>query len=150
MGLVSEDRKNEGLAATLSIAENSALSKLPFFIHPARQAAAARRWIDRLQIRCRQPEQPVGELSGGNQQKVAIARLLEHEADIILLDEPTRGIDVAAKAEIYRLINELACAGRKSGALREQLPARVTRGLRSHRRDVQGPPPSCPAGLRSR
>jgi ribose transport system ATP-binding protein len=122
VGMVSEDRKGEGLAASLSIAENAGLSCLPRFIRPARQSARARRWIDRLRIRCRRPEQAVSELSGGNQQKVAIARLLEHDADVFLLDEPTRGIDVAAKAEIYRLIDELASEGKAVLLVSSYLP----------------------------
>jgi ribose transport system ATP-binding protein len=122
MGMVSEDRKGEGLAASMSIAENAALSSLPRFIRPSRQSARARRWIDRLSIRCRKPEQAVSELSGGNQQKVAVARLLEHDADVFLLDEPTRGIDVAAKAEIYRLIDELAAAGKAVLLVSSYLP----------------------------
>jgi ribose transport system ATP-binding protein len=120
--MVSEDRKGEGLAASLSIAENTGLSCLPRFIRPAHQSARACRWIDRLRIRCRRPEQAVSELSGGNQQKVAIARLLEHDADVFLLDEPTRGIDVAAKAEIYRLIDELASAGKAVLLVSSYLP----------------------------
>jgi ribose transport system ATP-binding protein len=122
VGMVSEDRQREGLALNLSIAENSSLSSLPPFIHPARQSAAARRWIDRLHIRCRHPEQPAAQLSGGNQQKIAVARLLEHDVDVFLLDEPTRGIDVAAKAEIYRLIDELACAGKAVLLVSSYLP----------------------------
>ncbi len=69
-------------------------------------------WLDRLHVRCAGPQQLVGELSGGNQQKVALGRLLHQQADILLLDEPTRGVDVASKAEIYRLIGELAAGGR--------------------------------------
>lgn len=112
LGMVSEDRKSEGLALSLSIADNLTLSSLGRFVSPAGQARASRSWIERLNIRCREPEQPVGELSGGNQQKVAIARLLEHGVDVLLLDEPTRGIDVGSKAQIYGLIDELACAGK--------------------------------------
>src|SRR4029077_2006352 len=78
MGMVSEDRKIEGLALSLSIADNLTLSSLGRFINPAAQADSSRRWIKRLAIRCREPQQPVGNLSGGNQQKVAISRLLEH------------------------------------------------------------------------
>jgi len=72
-----------------------------------RQRAAAARWVDRLGIRCRDPRQTIAELSGGNQQKVAVARLLHHGVDVLVLDEPTRGIDVASKAQIYKLIDEL-------------------------------------------
>lgn len=126
MGLVSEDRKTEGLALGLSIADNLTLSLLKGLgplglIFPSRQDRASRKWIDRLAIRCRAPRQPVGSLSGGNQQKVAIARLLHHDVDLLLLDEPTRGIDVGSKAQIYRLIDELASgdpvAGRQPRAV---------------------------------
>jgi ribose transport system ATP-binding protein len=74
---------------------------------PRRLEAAARRWIDRLGIRTAGPFQPVRELSGGNQQKVALARLLHHDVDVLLLDEPTRGIDVASKAQVYALVDAL-------------------------------------------
>lgn len=110
MGMVSEDRKTEGLALSLSIADNLTLSRLPFVVSPAAQAQRSRHWIERVGIRCRDPHQPVGDLSGGNQQKVALARLLEHGVDVLLLDEPTRGIDVGSKAQIYRLIDELAAS----------------------------------------
>ena len=112
MGLVSEDRKEEGLALTLDVADNLTMSKLsPFgpagLVAPSRQHATASRWISDLGIKCASPAQKAGELSGGNQQKIAIARLLHHDVDILVLDEPTRGIDVESKAQIYRLIDEL-------------------------------------------
>ncbi len=68
--------------------------------------------MERLAIKSRGPEQPVRDLSGGNQQKVALARVLHQQADVLLLDEPTRGIDVGTKAEIYRLIGMLAAEGK--------------------------------------
>src|SRR6185436_17064674 len=71
-----------------------------------------RGWIERLSIRASTVDQSAGELSGGNQQKVALARLLHHDAKILLLDEPTRGIDVASKAQIYYLMGELAATGK--------------------------------------
>src|SRR5205823_13611153 len=77
-----------------------------------RRARAVCDWLSRLRVRCAGPEQAVGELSGGNQQKVALGRLLHQEADVLLLDEPTRGVDVGSKAEIYRLIGELAARGK--------------------------------------
>jgi ribose transport system ATP-binding protein len=108
MGLVSEDRKGEGLFLNLPVAENMTLSTAGGpFVWPARIARGAARFIERLGIRCRGPEEPVGQLSGGNQQKVAIARLLHQDADVLLLDEPTRGIDVASKAQIYQMIDDL-------------------------------------------
>ena len=119
-GYVSEDRKEEGLAVGLSIADNMTLSRLeglgpgPFVV-PGTQERAASRWVDELQIRSRSPRQSVAELSGGNQQKVAIARLLHHDVDVLLLDEPTRGIDVASKAQIYELIDALVAERQPDG-----------------------------------
>ncbi|MBC8468518.1 MAG: sugar ABC transporter ATP-binding protein [Planctomycetes bacterium] len=119
-GLLSEDRKEEGLALSLSVADNITLSKLKGFgplglVLPGKQDKATRRWLERLDIRCLGPRQSVSSLSGGNQQKVAIARLLQHDVDVLLLDEPTRGIDVAAKALVYKLINELASGSPADG-----------------------------------
>jgi len=115
--LLSEDRAGEGLASDRSITDNVLLSHLQPFsyagwlnVRAMRRSAAD--WIDRLGVRARGPEQRVRHLSGGNQQKVALARLLHHDVDALLLDEPTRGIDVASKAEIYRLIGELAARGK--------------------------------------
>ena len=122
VGMVSEDRKMEGLALGLSVADNVTLSSLGAFVRPAAQAEASREWIGKLAIRCRDSQQRAGHLSGGNQQKVAIARLLHHEVDVLLLDEPTRGIDVGSKAEIYRLIDELACAGKAVLMVSSYLP----------------------------
>jgi ribose transport system ATP-binding protein len=117
LGFVSEDRKSEGLALGMSVADNLMLSKLESLVLPARQAASAQRWIDALEIRCRDPHQRVSELSGGNQQKVALARLLHHDVDVLLLDEPTRGIDVGSKAQIYQRIDSLVSGGRKAAIL---------------------------------
>jgi ribose transport system ATP-binding protein len=107
MALVSENRKGEGLALGLSVADNLTLSKLPAIVRPRDRRPLTERWIKRLDVRCQGPDQPIGELSGGNQQKIAIARLLYHGVDVLLLDEPTRGIDVASKAQIYDLIDGL-------------------------------------------
>jgi ribose transport system ATP-binding protein len=113
VGMVSEDRKAEGLALGLSIADNITMSQPrglgPLgLVLPARQDRASLPWIAKLAVKCRSPRQRVGDLSGGNQQKVAIARLLHHDVDVLLLDEPTRGVDIGAKARIYELIDELA------------------------------------------
>ena len=109
---MSEDRKTEGLALGLSIADNVTLSNPrnlgPLgLVLPGRQDAATWPLLRKLSVKCRSPRQPVGDLSGGNQQKVAIARLLHHDVDVLLLDEPTRGVDIGAKAQIYQLIDEL-------------------------------------------
>jgi ribose transport system ATP-binding protein len=117
VGLLSEDRKGEGLALSQSVADNLTYSWLrPYaragWLRLGQRRAAVADWLARLRIRCRGPEQRAAELSGGNQQKVALARLLHQGATILLLDEPTRGVDVGSKAEIYRLIGELAREGK--------------------------------------
>jgi len=117
MGLLSENRKEEGLATRLSIAANMTLANLRDFawfgwLNLRREREAARRWIQRMEIRAREAAQPVSDLSGGNQQKVALGRLLQQDLDVLLLDEPTRGIDVGSKVQIYRLIGELAAQGK--------------------------------------
>jgi ribose transport system ATP-binding protein len=121
-GMVSEDRKNEGLALSLSITDNLTLTRQPAFLRPSKLEADARIWADRLDVRRRVETQKVGDLSGGNQQKVAIARLLYHDADVLLLDEPTRGIDVGSKAKIYQVIDELARNGKAVLMVSNYLP----------------------------
>ena len=120
IGLVSENRKEEGLALNLSIADNITLSSLvdlgpAKLVLPSRQRKSSRQWIEKIGIKCKDAGQRVDALSGGNQQKVAIARLLHADVDLLLLDEPTRGIDVGAKAQIYQLINDLASYDPSSG-----------------------------------
>lgn len=117
MGMVSEDRKREGLAQTLSLADNLTLSRLEPYstcgvLNISKRRTAVDGWLQRLQVKCRHQDQAAAELSGGNQQKVAIARVLHQEADVLLLDEPTRGIDVGTKSEIYRLMGALAANGK--------------------------------------
>ena len=117
IGLLSEDRKEEGLLLGRSIADNLTLTRMgPLtrlgIVNGPVQATAAEKWMVKLGVKATNAAQPVGELSGGNQQKIALGRLLHHEADIQLLDEPTRGIDVGSKAQIYRLMNELAGQGK--------------------------------------
>lgn len=117
LGLVSEDRKGEGLAQSCSLADNLTYSRLtPYstagFLNLSKRRTAVKEWLNRLQVKFHSQDQPVQELSGGNQQKVAIARVMHQEAEILLLDEPTRGIDVGTKSEIYRLMGELAAQGK--------------------------------------
>jgi ribose transport system ATP-binding protein len=100
----------------MSIADNLTLSNLHSYtrgglLQLKKRRAATVDWMERLKVKARDPEQTISHLSGGNQQKVAIARVLHQQADILLLDEPTRGIDVGTKAEIYRLVGELAATG---------------------------------------
>ncbi|MHB8523894.1 MAG: sugar ABC transporter ATP-binding protein [Limisphaerales bacterium] len=117
IGLLSENRKEEGLMLNRSLADNLTLTRYaPLarlgFINHRLQREAASDCMQRLDVRAQSPAQAVGELSGGNQQKIAFGRLLHHEAKILLLDEPTRGIDVGSKAQIYKLMGELAAQGK--------------------------------------
>lgn len=129
VGLLSEDRKSEGLALSLSVAENTVLTRRigPLGrVSPARERAAAAALVTRLGIRCRDVAQPVGDLSGGNQQKVALARLLHHDAELLLLDEPTRGIDVRSRADVHAVIDELAARGKAVLVVSSYLPELLT------------------------
>ncbi len=127
LGMLSEDRKEEGLALDQSIEDNLTYTRLgPYtrlgWLDVGRRRRAAAEWLARLRVRCAGPAQAVGDLSGGNQQKVALARLLHQQADVLLLDEPTRGVDVGSKAEIYRLIGELAAQGKAVLLVSSYLP----------------------------
>jgi ribose transport system ATP-binding protein len=122
MGMVSEDRKVEGLAVSLSIADNMTLSRMPFLVSPSWQDTASKHWIRQLSVHCQNPRQQILNLSGGNQQKIALARLLHHNVDVLLLDEPTRGIDVGSKAQIYQIIDKLACEGKAILMVSSYLP----------------------------
>ncbi|HEY8576914.1 MAG TPA: sugar ABC transporter ATP-binding protein [Devosia sp.] len=116
LGFVTEDRKLEGIVPELSVAENMTLALLPRIsrngvVSEARQRELVERFIRQLGIKCSGPNQRIRELSGGNQQKVLLARWLATNPKLLILDEPTRGIDVGAKGEIQRLIRELADQG---------------------------------------
>ncbi|MFJ6425913.1 sugar ABC transporter ATP-binding protein [Streptomyces hydrogenans] len=116
ISLLPEDRKAEGIVPGLSVRENIVLAALPRLsragiVSRARQDRVVDIFMKRLHIKASSPEQKVGELSGGNQQKVLLARWLCLEPKVLLLDEPTRGIDVGAKAEVQALIDELAQEG---------------------------------------
>ena len=127
VGFLSENRKEEGLMLPLSIAENIALPKYAKLsrggiLSLSRTGEAAEKWIKEVGIKARDGSQTIGELSGGNQQKVAIARLLEYPSQVFLLDEPTRGIDVGSKAQIYELIAKLSAEGRSVVVVSSYLP----------------------------
>jgi monosaccharide-transporting ATPase len=116
IGFVSEDRKGEGIIPELSVRENLTLAILPALtrfgvVSRQRQAEIVDRYMQRLGIRASSADQPIRELSGGNQQKVLIARSLSMDPKLLILDEPTRGIDIGAKGEIQALVNELAAEG---------------------------------------
>ena len=118
IGMIPEDRKQHGLLLPQSVRVNSTLSHLGVATQPKgwirrmRESSVAKRLVDQLSIQTSSLEQPVVELSGGNQQKVVMARWLLRACDVLLLDEPTRGIDIAAKQVIYQLISALAAQGK--------------------------------------
>jgi ribose transport system ATP-binding protein len=126
--LLSENRKEEGLALDMSIRNNVTLATLPRYsrkgglIHIAHETNAARKYCHTLNLKFSNVYQPVRDLSGGNQQKAALARLLANGNRILLLDEPTRGIDVGSKVEIYRLIGILASQGNSIIMVSSYLP----------------------------
>ncbi len=127
LGLLSEDRAGEGLALSRSIEENMLYPTYRRdarfgLIRSAKSRGRVRKWVSVLGIKCVDPGQPIRDLSGGNQQKVALARLLEQNGDVLILDEPTRGVDVGAKAEIYRLIRDQADQGRSVLLISSYLP----------------------------
>jgi ribose transport system ATP-binding protein len=125
--LLTEDRKGQGLVLGQSVRENFALPNLPHlsrfgFVDSRRERAALARHIGSLRIKAGDPEQPVRNLSGGNQQKVVLAKWLEGNASVLLFDEPTRGVDVGARYEIYLLINGLAAQGKAILLISSELP----------------------------
>ncbi len=125
--LLSEDRKEEGLALNLGVLANVTLSDLGRYaragiLNLRKERSEGERLIKALGVRCQDASQPARELSGGNQQKACIVRLLHQDSDILFLDEPTRGIDVGSKAEIYRLIHELARRGKAIVMISSYLP----------------------------
>jgi ribose transport system ATP-binding protein len=124
---LSEDRKGEGLALALSIGDNVTMTRFAScsqlgWLNLARQRAQSKALINSLSIKARHPGQTVATLSGGNQQKIALARLLHQDADILLLDEPTRGIDIGSKAVVYQTIADCAERGKAVLMVSSYLP----------------------------
>jgi ribose transport system ATP-binding protein len=150
LGYLSEDRKGEGLALALSVADNTTMTRFAScsrwgWLDRAAQRQQTEAWITRLGIKARSPLQPSRTLSGGNQQKVALARLLHQDADVLLLDEPTRGIDIGSKAQIYQIIARCADENKAVLMISSYLPelfgmcdriAVMTRGRLSSARPV--------------
>jgi len=127
LGYLSEDRKGEGLALPLSVADNLTLTRLDScsrwgVLDLARQREHAEEWVRTLGVRARSAAQPVRTLSGGNQQKVALGRLFHQDADVLLLDEPTRGIDIGSKAQIYEAVARAAARGKGVLMISSYLP----------------------------
>jgi ribose transport system ATP-binding protein len=117
VGLVPAERKIEGLVAPFSVTENMTLAALPQFVSPAgairfaAETAVAREWISRLSIKTPSPDTMVGSLSGGNQQKVVLAKWRIAGVKVLILDHPTRGIDVGAKEDVYDLVRDMTAEG---------------------------------------
>lgn len=127
IALLTEDRKGQGLVPAHTVRENFALPNLAAwsragFINARHEQRAFARHVANLRIRAARPDEPIRNLSGGNQQKVILAKWLERHAEVVLFDEPTRGIDVGAKYDIYLLINELAAQGKAVLLISSELP----------------------------
>jgi ABC-type sugar transport system ATPase subunit len=127
IALLTEDRKGQGLVPAHSVRDNFALPNLASwsrlgYINRRRERDAFVRHVESLRIRVADVEQPARNLSGGNQQKVVLAKWLERDCDVVIFDEPTRGIDVGAKYEIYLLMNALAARGKAILMISSELP----------------------------
>lgn len=127
IGFAPEDRKREGLVLIRSVLENASLAILKqlsrfHFVRSRMERSVVSNFVEKLEVRTPSLEQEVGKLSGGNQQKVVLARWLAARPKVLILDEPTRGVDIGAKAEIYRLIDELANEGLGIMFISSELP----------------------------
>jgi rhamnose transport system ATP-binding protein len=127
LGLVPEDRRQQGLVMDMSIARNIALASLRrlrrlVFIRTVAERRFARDWALRLQLKYGRLSDPVSSLSGGNQQKVVLAKWLGRKPSLLIVDEPTRGIDIGTKAEVHRLLDELAAEGVAILMISSELP----------------------------
>ena len=151
LGYLSEDRKGEGLGVTLSVADNVTMTRFSScsrqgWLNLARQRQQTESQVKALGIKSRSVVQPVKTLSGGNQQKVALARLLHQDANVLLLDEPTRGIDIGSKVQVYETIARAAAANKAVLMVSSYLPelfgmcdrlAVMSRGRLSEARPIQ-------------
>ncbi len=126
-GLVPEDRKRQGLVLSMNCRENTSLAALPHltrlgWVRRGVERELASRYAQRLRVKAPSMETSIATLSGGNQQKIALAKWIARDCDILVVDEPTRGIDVGAKAEIYQLLDELATEGKALLVISSELP----------------------------
>jgi ribose transport system ATP-binding protein len=127
LGFLPEDRKRLGLVLSMNCRENISLAMLSKltrhgFVRRRRERALARQYVDRLRVKTSSLDTMVAGLSGGNQQKVALIKWLARECAVLIVDEPTRGVDVGAKAEIHQLLDELACQGLALLLISSELP----------------------------
>jgi ABC-type sugar transport system ATPase subunit len=127
IGLLTEDRKLQGLVLRHSVRENFALPNLERlstrgFVRMPEEQAEFQRYVEQLRIKIPHAEERAGNLSGGNQQKIVLAKWLARNCEVLIFDEPTRGIDAGAKFEIYLLLNELAAQGKSILMISSELP----------------------------
>ncbi len=127
LALVPEDRRQQGLALELSIARNASMTVLGRLvkhglISTRSETQLAAQWGTRLRLKAGDPNAPVGTLSGGNQQKVVLGKWLATDPKVLIIDEPTRGIDVGAKAEVYSALAELVTGGMAVLMISSELP----------------------------
>ena len=127
IGLLPEDRKRQGLVLTMNCRENGSLAALNRltrfgFVDSGRERSLVGRYASQLRVKTPSLESPIAGLSGGNQQKIALAKWLARNCDVLIIDEPTRGIDVGAKAEIHQLLDQLASDGLALWLISSELP----------------------------
>ena len=127
LGLLPEDRKRLGLVLSMNCRENTSLAALGKlvsfgFIRRGEERSLAQKYADRLRVKTPSMESGIAGLSGGNQQKIALAKWVARDCGVLIVDEPTRGVDVGAKAEIHKLLDELACAGLALLVISSELP----------------------------
>lgn len=127
LGFLPEDRKRMGLVLNMNCRENTSLAILPRlsfggFVKRRRERSIAQRYVDQLRVKTPSLDAGIAGLSGGNQQKIALAKWLARECAVLIVDEPTRGVDVGAKAEIHHLLDELACQGLALLVISSELP----------------------------
>ncbi|MEY2429801.1 MAG: ribose transport system ATP-binding protein [Verrucomicrobiota bacterium] len=127
IGLLPEDRKRLGLVLSMNCRENTSMAVLPRlslggFVRRRAERSLAQRYVDQLRIKTPSLDSAVAGLSGGNQQKIALAKWLARQCAILIVDEPTRGVDIGAKAEIHHLLDELACQGLALMVISSELP----------------------------
>jgi len=127
IGLLPEDRKRLGLVLSMNCRENTSLATLGRlarfgFVNRSAETSLAQQYADRLRLKTPSLETTIAGLSGGNQQKVALAKWLARQCKILIVDEPTRGVDIGAKAEIHHLLDELACQGMAILLISSELP----------------------------
>jgi len=127
LGFLPEDRKRLGLVLAMNCRENTSLAALPQltlagFVKRRAEKSLVKKYADRLRVKAPTLEVAIAGLSGGNQQKIALAKWLARQCDVLIVDEPTRGVDVGAKAEIHHLLDELACDGMALLVISSELP----------------------------